>query len=89
MCLPVCLSTLYVGACVYDLCPGPSSSCMTTKELQQHWGAVKHRLKPVKLLFEIPSARTIAQHLSKYVVSSILCTAYSKDCQLAVQIQFI
>uniref|UniRef100_A0A8K9Y4W7 Sorting nexin 20 n=1 Tax=Oncorhynchus mykiss TaxID=8022 RepID=A0A8K9Y4W7_ONCMY len=59
-------------ACVYDLCPGPSSSCMTTKELQQHWGAVKHRLKPVKLLFEIPSARTIAQHLSKYVVYQIV-----------------
>ncbi|XP_029523343.1 sorting nexin-20-like isoform X3 [Oncorhynchus nerka] len=60
------------GACVYDLCPGTSSSCMTTKELQQHWGAVKHRLKPVKLLFEIPSARTIAQHLSKYVVYQIV-----------------
>ncbi|KAK6317929.1 hypothetical protein J4Q44_G00112200 [Coregonus suidteri] len=60
------------GACGYDLCPGPSSSCMTTKELQQHWRAVKHRLKPVKLLFEIPSARTIVQHLSKYVVYQIV-----------------
>ncbi|CAB1322833.1 unnamed protein product [Coregonus sp. 'balchen'] len=51
------------GACGYDLCPGPSSSCMTTKELQQHWRAVKHRLKPVKLLFEIPSARTIVYQI--------------------------
>ncbi|XP_010881539.1 sorting nexin-20 [Esox lucius] len=53
-------------------CPGPSSSCMTTKELQQHWRAVKQRLKPVKLLFEIPSSRIVEQLHSKYVVYRIV-----------------
>lgn len=45
---------------------------MTTKELQQHWRAEKQRLRPVKLLFEIPLARTIEHTLSKYVVYQIV-----------------
>ncbi|KAJ8002852.1 hypothetical protein DPEC_G00163270 [Dallia pectoralis] len=55
-----------------DLCPGPSSSSMTTKELQQHWRAEKQKLKPVKLLFEFPSARIIEELPSKYVVYQIV-----------------
>ncbi|KAL0968599.1 hypothetical protein UPYG_G00269030 [Umbra pygmaea] len=55
-----------------DLCSGSSSSCMTTKELQQHWKLVKQRLKPVKLLFEIPSTRIIEQPHSKYVAYQIV-----------------
>ena len=59
--------------CVF-LCTDSSSSCMTTKELQQYWRAEKQRLRPIKLLFEIPLARTIDQTLSKYVVRTLLYT---------------
>ncbi|XP_062317914.1 sorting nexin-20 [Osmerus eperlanus] len=56
-----------------DLNPSDSSSsCMTTKELQQYWRAEKQRLRPIKLLFEIPLARTIDQTLTKYVVYQIV-----------------
>ncbi|XP_018594409.1 sorting nexin-20 isoform X1 [Scleropages formosus] len=49
-----------------------SSSCMTTRELQQYWKEVKSGRKPVKLLFEIPSTRTVEQALSKYVLYEIV-----------------
>lgn len=41
---------------------------MTTKELQEYWRAVKSQRKPVKLLFEIPSTRTVEHYPSRYVV---------------------
>ncbi|XP_034390849.1 sorting nexin-20 isoform X2 [Cyclopterus lumpus] len=50
----------------------PSSSSLTTKELQQNWRAVKKRERPVRLLFEIPSTRVIEHVLSKYVVYEIV-----------------
>ncbi|KAL4658751.1 sorting nexin-20-like [Arapaima gigas] len=49
-----------------------SSSCMTTRELQQYWKEVKSNRKPVKLLFEIPSTRTVEQALSRFVVYEIV-----------------
>ncbi|XP_017555486.1 sorting nexin-20 isoform X1 [Pygocentrus nattereri] len=52
--------------------PGISASCLTTAELQQHWRAVKQEIRCIKLLFEIPSARTIEQASSKYVVYQIV-----------------
>ncbi|XP_028665106.1 sorting nexin-20 [Erpetoichthys calabaricus] len=49
-----------------------SNSAMTTKELQEFWRNVKNPKKPVKLLFEIPSARIEEQQLSKYVMYKIV-----------------
>ncbi|MBN3321068.1 SNX20 protein, partial [Atractosteus spatula] len=54
-----------------DLSPSSSSS-MTTKELQEYWQGVKSREKPVKLLFEIPSARIVEQPLCRYVMYQIV-----------------
>lgn len=42
---------------------------MTTRELQEYWQNEKCRWKPVKLLFEIASARIEEKRLSKFVVS--------------------
>ncbi|KAF3706007.1 Sorting nexin-20 [Channa argus] len=50
----------------------PSSSSLTTKELQQNLRAVKQRERPVRLLFEIPAARIVDQNLSKYVVYQVV-----------------
>ncbi|XP_028285729.1 sorting nexin-20 isoform X2 [Parambassis ranga] len=47
-------------------------SSLTTKELQQNWRVVKQRERPVRLLFEIPSARIMEQALSKYVVYEVV-----------------
>ncbi|XP_007228256.2 sorting nexin-20 [Astyanax mexicanus] len=52
--------------------PGFSASCLTTAELQQHWRAVKQEIRCIKLLFEIPSTRTIEQATSRYVVYKIV-----------------
>ncbi|XP_072529767.1 sorting nexin-20 isoform X2 [Salminus brasiliensis] len=52
--------------------PGFSASCLTTAELQQHWRAVKQEIRCIKLLFEIPSTRTIEQATSRYVVYQIV-----------------
>ncbi|XP_033897277.2 sorting nexin-20 [Acipenser ruthenus] len=54
-----------------DVSPSSSSS-MTTKELQEYWRAVKSQRKPVKLLFEIPSTRTVEHYPSRYVVYKIV-----------------
>ncbi|KAJ8249013.1 hypothetical protein GJAV_G00230250 [Gymnothorax javanicus] len=48
------------------------SSAMTTKELQDYWLGVKSKMKSVKLLFEIPSTRTVEHGLSRYVVYEIV-----------------
>ncbi|XP_036390392.1 sorting nexin-20 [Megalops cyprinoides] len=48
------------------------TSAMTTRELQQYWQGVRSERKPVKLLFEIPSTRTVEQALSRYVVYQIV-----------------
>ncbi|XP_034031638.1 sorting nexin-20 [Thalassophryne amazonica] len=53
-------------------CENPGCSSLTTKELQQNWRAVKQRDRPIRLLFEIPSARIVINMLSKYVVYEIV-----------------
>ncbi|KAJ8407845.1 hypothetical protein AAFF_G00268890 [Aldrovandia affinis] len=47
------------------------SSAMTTRELQEYWQGMKSK-RAVKLLFEIPSTRTVEQMLSRYVVYQIV-----------------
>ncbi|XP_019361240.1 PREDICTED: sorting nexin-20 [Gavialis gangeticus] len=47
-------------------------SSMTTKELQEYWGNEKRRYRQVRLLFEIPSARIVEQHFSKYVMYKVI-----------------
>ncbi|XP_041078345.1 sorting nexin-20-like [Polyodon spathula] len=54
-----------------DVSPSSSSS-MTTKELQEYWRAVKSQRKPVKLLFKIPSTRTVEHYPSRYVMYKIV-----------------
>ncbi|KAI4872165.1 hypothetical protein NFI96_031004 [Prochilodus magdalenae] len=62
--------------------PGFSASCLTTAELQQHWRAVKQEMRCIKLLFEIPSTRTIEQACSRYVVYQIVVIrSGSYDCE--------
>ncbi|XP_020038108.2 sorting nexin-20 isoform X4 [Castor canadensis] len=64
-------------------CPGPkrllddhsgpsSNSSMTTRELQENWQKEKGRWKPVRLLFEIASARIEERRVSKFVVYQIV-----------------
>ncbi|XP_064169461.1 sorting nexin-20 [Anguilla rostrata] len=48
------------------------SSAMTTKELQDYWHGVKSERTTFKLLFEIPSTRTVEHGLSRYVVYQIV-----------------
>ncbi|KAM6973331.1 sorting nexin-20 [Aplochiton taeniatus] len=62
-----------------DLGQGPSSSTMTTKELQQQWRKVKQRLRPIRLLFEITSSRIIEHTHSKHVVYQIVVIRGSYD----------
>ncbi|XP_076863699.1 sorting nexin-20 [Brachyhypopomus gauderio] len=66
-----------------ELSPGLNASCLTTGELQQHWRAVKQKMRSTKLLFEIPSTR-IAQHdTSRYVVYQIVVIrsgSYDRKC---------
>uniref|UniRef100_A0A8D0G531 Sorting nexin 20 n=1 Tax=Sphenodon punctatus TaxID=8508 RepID=A0A8D0G531_SPHPU len=52
-------------------CLSPNSS-MTTKELQEYWRNEKRHCRQVKVLFEIPSARIVEKHLSKYVAYKII-----------------
>ncbi|XP_002721386.2 sorting nexin-20 isoform X1 [Oryctolagus cuniculus] len=49
-----------------------SNSSMTTRELQEHWQNEKCRWKPVKLLFEIASARIEERRVSKFVMYQIV-----------------
>ncbi|XP_001371556.1 sorting nexin-20 [Monodelphis domestica] len=49
-----------------------SNSSMTTKELQEYWRNEKCHWKPVKLLFEISSARIAKKYSSKYVMYKII-----------------
>lgn len=51
-----------------DSSPSPNSS-MTTRELQEYWRNEKCCWKPVKLLFEVASARIEEGKASKFVVS--------------------
>ncbi|KAG7323923.1 hypothetical protein KOW79_011939 [Hemibagrus wyckioides] len=61
---------------------GVSASCLTTAELQQHWRAVKREVRAVKLLFQIPSTRTIEHTTSRYVVYQIIVIrSGSYDCK--------
>ncbi|XP_012883341.1 PREDICTED: sorting nexin-20 [Dipodomys ordii] len=56
-----------------DALSGPSSnSSMTTRELQESWQKEKGHWKPVKLLFEIASARIEERKLSKIVLYQIV-----------------
>ncbi|XP_053742182.1 sorting nexin-20 [Synchiropus splendidus] len=50
----------------------PSSSSLTTKELQQNLKLVKRRDRPIRLLFDIPSARIVERALSKYVLYKVV-----------------
>ncbi|XP_066204907.1 sorting nexin-20 isoform X2 [Saccopteryx leptura] len=50
---------------------GPSSS-MTTRELQEYWRTEKGCRKPVKLLFEIASARIEERRVAKFVMYQIV-----------------
>ncbi|XP_066525704.1 sorting nexin-20 [Hoplias malabaricus] len=59
-----------------------SASCLTTAEIQQHWRAVKQEIRCIKLMFEIPSTRTIEQANSRYVVYEIVVIkSGSYDCE--------
>ncbi|XP_037373988.1 sorting nexin-20 [Talpa occidentalis] len=49
-----------------------SNSSMTTRELQEHWRREKCRWKPVKLLFEVASARIEERRVSKFVMYQIV-----------------
>ncbi|XP_004693587.1 PREDICTED: sorting nexin-20 [Condylura cristata] len=49
-----------------------SNSCMTTRELQEHWRREKCGWKPVKLLFEVASARIEERKVSKFVMYQIV-----------------
>ncbi|XP_053497809.1 sorting nexin-20 isoform X2 [Ictalurus furcatus] len=71
----------------FDTAAGVSASCLTTAELQQHWRAVKQEIRSVKLLFQIPSTRTIAHTISRYVVYQIIVIrSGSYDCkQVAIE----
>ncbi|XP_073912120.1 sorting nexin-20 isoform X3 [Castor canadensis] len=66
-------------------CPGPkrllddhsgpsSNSSMTTRELQENWQKEKGRWKPVRLLFEIASARIEERRVSKFVPKALSCS---------------
>lgn len=57
------------AAALADADGGPSpNSSMTTRELQDYWRNEKRCWKPVKLLFEIASARIEERKVSKFVV---------------------
>lgn len=57
------------AAALADADGGPSpNSSMTTRELQDYWRNEKRCWKPVKLLFEIASARIEERRVSKFVV---------------------
>lgn len=59
------------GAVLADAAGSPSAhSSMTTRELQEYWRGEKGSWKPVKLLFEIASARIEQEKLSRFVVST-------------------
>ncbi|XP_021567484.1 sorting nexin-20 [Carlito syrichta] len=49
-----------------------SNSGMTTRELQEYWRNEKCHWKPVKLLFEVASARIEEGKISKFVVYQII-----------------
>ncbi|XP_015428144.1 PREDICTED: sorting nexin-20 [Myotis davidii] len=54
-----------------DAAGSPSAhSSMTTRELQEYWRGEKGSWKPVRLLFEIASARIEQERLSRFVVST-------------------
>ncbi|TSM52255.1 Sorting nexin-20 [Bagarius yarrelli] len=66
----------------FDEAASVGASCLTTAELQQHWRAVKDEIKSVKLLFQIPSTRTIENTTSRYVVYQIIVIrSGSYDCK--------
>ncbi|XP_006908811.1 sorting nexin-20 [Pteropus alecto] len=57
----------------FDADGGPSpNSGMTTRELQDYWRNEKRCWKPVKLLFEIASARIEERKVSKFVMYQIV-----------------
>ncbi|XP_053341811.1 sorting nexin-20 isoform X1 [Clarias gariepinus] len=66
------LNSEQLGETSFDTAEGTSASCLTTAELQQHWRAVKQEIRSVKLLFQIPSTRTIEHTTSRYVVYQII-----------------
>ncbi|XP_070254042.1 sorting nexin-20 [Myotis yumanensis] len=56
-----------------DAAGSPSAhSGMTTRELQEYWRGEKGSWKPVKLLFEIASARIEEEKLSRFVMYQIV-----------------
>ncbi|KAI5626961.1 sorting nexin-20 isoform X1 [Silurus asotus] len=76
------LNTEQLEETSFNTAAGVSTSCLTTAELQQHWRAVKQGIRSVKLLFQIPSARTIEHTISRYVVYQIIVIrSGSYDCK--------
>ncbi|XP_038662622.1 sorting nexin-20 [Scyliorhinus canicula] len=45
---------------------------LTTKQLLQYWNAVNKKVKPIRLLFEIPETRTVEDEGSKYVLYKVV-----------------
>ncbi|XP_067905532.1 sorting nexin-20 isoform X2 [Heterodontus francisci] len=45
---------------------------LTTKQLLQYWNAVNKKVKPIRLLFEIPETRTVEHQGSKYVMYKVV-----------------
>ncbi|XP_078066384.1 sorting nexin-20 isoform X2 [Mustelus asterias] len=45
---------------------------LTTKQLLQYWNAVNKKVKPIRLLFEIPETRTVEDQGSKYVMYKVV-----------------
>ncbi|XP_072926723.1 sorting nexin-20 [Hemitrygon akajei] len=45
---------------------------LTTKQLFQYWNAVNKKVKPIRLLFDIPETRTVKDQWSKHVVYKVV-----------------
>ncbi|XP_078257765.1 sorting nexin-20 [Rhinoraja longicauda] len=45
---------------------------LTTKQLFQYWNTVNKKVKPIRLLFEIPETRIVKEQCSRYVVYKVV-----------------
>uniref|UniRef100_V9KTH2 Sorting nexin-20 n=1 Tax=Callorhinchus milii TaxID=7868 RepID=V9KTH2_CALMI len=52
--------------------PPVPETLLTTKQLLQYWTAVNKRVKPIRLLFDIPETRTVESQCSKYVMYKVV-----------------
>ncbi|XP_055504387.1 sorting nexin-20-like [Leucoraja erinacea] len=45
---------------------------LTTKQLFQYWNTMNKKVKPIRLLFEIPETRTVNEQCSRYVMYKVV-----------------